>query len=118
MRLYGSMLAAFLAEGCLAHPAPAPRKFESAAWKQASRNGLDKTRCNMLESLLSEHELIGMTKAEVAGLLGEQDDSGYFRAWDLRYYMGQEHGFFAIDSEWLVIKFENGKVVRYAVVTD
>ena len=72
----------------------------------------------MVDSLLKDHPLKGMTEAEVKALLGSQDDPSYFRDWDLRYWMGQQHGSMPIDSEWLVIRFKDGRVSEYAIVTD
>ena len=116
----GSLLLATAALLCGCHHRSSnPRPFESAVWKAQHREFQDKTRCDMVDSLLRDHPLVGLSKAEVIGLLGEQDDPSYFRSWDLRYWMGQEHGWLpAIDSEWLVIRFKDGRVSEYAIVSD
>ena len=108
---------ALLTVGC-SHRAPAPRPFDAAVWKDKPRDFQDKRRCNMVDSLLRDHPLKGLSKAEVGALLGSQDDPSYFKSWDLRYWMGQQHGFMPIDSEWLVIRFEDGRVAEYAIVED
>ena len=77
-------------------------------------------RVNIVDSLLSKHDLIGMTEKEVTALLGENDnDSGYFSK-DGRYvyYLGPERGLFSIDSEWLLIDFSDGKVSDFSLTTD
>ena len=60
-------------------------------------------RTAIVDNLLEEHELVGMTEADVIALLGEpNNDYGYFNADDRYvYYMGPERGLISIDSEWL-----------------
>lgn len=104
--------------GC-AHQAATPRPFDSATWKVQRDDFRDKTRCSMVDSLLKDHELKGMSEAEVVALLGSQDDSSHFKSWDLRYWMGAQHDLLpAVDSEWLVIRFKESRVSEYAIVTD
>ena len=117
-RAWSAVLLTALVSLACGHRAAAPRVFDSSAWKVQRRDFQDKTRCSMVDSLLKEHPLRGLSKAEVITLLGPQDDPSYFKSWDLRYWMGQQHGFIPIDSEWLVIRFEDGRVSEYAIVTD
>ena len=73
----------------------------------------------MVDSLLKDYRLAEMSEAEVIALLGSQDDASYFRGWDLRYWMGAQHDLLpSVDSEWLVIRFKDGRVAEYAIVTD
>ena len=117
LRLSAIVAVTVLSFGCY-HRASDPRPFDSAAWKVKPRGFQDKTRCGMVDSLLRDQALDGLSRPDVVALLGEQDDPSYFRSWDLRYWMGQEHGPMAIDSEWLVIRFKDGRVSEYAIVTD
>jgi len=90
--------------------------FSSARWKAAPD---DRTRVHMVDALLWTHRLKGMRRAEVIALLGQDPQSGYFADWDLVYYLGPERGLFAIDSEWLVLRFDkDGRVSEWKVVTD
>src|SRR5690554_6929834 len=61
----------------------------------------DSQRKQMLESLLSEHHLVGMTKEEVVALLGPPDRENRFGHGDLNYVLGPEEGFISIDMDWL-----------------
>ena len=75
-------------------------------------------RASMTEDLLEKHPLEGMTEDEVTTLLGENDnDRGYFVEEDRSvYWLGDRRT--AIDSEWLLIDFENGVVDEYNWTTD
>ena len=91
------------------------KTFSAKKWREAPDE-----RVNIVDSLLSKHDLIGMTEKEVTALLGENDnDSGYFSK-DGRYvyYLGPERGFFSIDSEWLLIDFSDGAVSDFSLTTD
>lgn len=90
--------------------------FSSARWKAAPD---DRTRVHMVDAFLLTHRLKGMRRQDVVALLGQDPETGYFSDWDLVYYLGPERGLFAIDSEWLVLKFdEGGRVSDWKVVTD
>ncbi len=69
-------------------------------------------RTQIVDDLLAEHELVGMTEEVVIALLGEHNnDYGYFLAEDrFIYYLGPERGLFSIDSEWLILDFSDGIV--------
>lgn len=73
----------------------------------------------MVDDLLSNNQLIGQSKKEVITLLGK-DDGEYFKDEDnFVYYLGNERGLISIDSEWLVITFDEGeKVSEYEILTD
>ncbi len=72
----------------------------------------------MTADLLNRYELEGMTAAEVTALLGENDnDRGYFnRENRFVYYFGSERT--VIDSEWLLLDFEQGRVTAVSMTTD
>jgi hypothetical protein len=73
----------------------------------------------MVDDLLKRHSLDEMTRAEVVALLGEPDDTPYFREWDMVYWLGPERGLIGIDSEWLVLRLdEHQQVIEHRVVTD
>lgn len=77
-------------------------------------------RTSMIDDLLQNQELVGMTEAEILSLLGPHDNAlGYFQAEDRYvYYLGPERGLFSMDSEWLLIDFTDGVVSAYSVTTD
>ena len=75
-------------------------------------------RASMVDDLLEKHGLTGMTEAEVTALLGENDnDRGYFtRKERYVYWLGDRRT--NIDSEWLLVDFENGVVTKYQWTED
>lgn len=91
--------------------------FDSAQWK-ASLDKRDPIRQRMVSSLKANHKLIGQTQEEIEKLLGIPPATGYFKDYDYVYWLGPERGAFGIDSEWLCLKFENGKVNRADMLTD
>jgi hypothetical protein len=80
----------------------------------------DTGKVYMVDDLLDEYDLIEMTKDEVVSLLGKPSDTEFFKeAKNIVYYLGNERGIISIDSEWLVIDFdENMKDINYKVVAD
>ena len=73
----------------------------------------------MADRLVARRTLLGMTRAEVAGMLGEPTKTAKFGDWDLVYWIGPERAFFSIDSEWLVIRLNaDGLVAESHIVRD
>ncbi len=78
-------------------------------------------RYQMVDSLLEEYQLIGMSEAEVVGLLGDEEggaqtsfkrSKAYYPPEDtLVYYLGVEY----MDAMWLVISLENGVAADYCI---
>ena len=77
-------------------------------------------RTKIVDNLLENHALVGMTQEEILTLLGEDDaEYGYFseeNQWV--YYMGMERGLISIDSEWLLLNFQDGVVTACDITTD
>jgi hypothetical protein len=99
------------------------QKFSSEAWrdpKSAKYVSYDLTpRQRMLDDLI-ENVLPGSTQSEIETLLGESTNTGYFSQSeeDLIYVLGAERGF-GVDSEWLLIWFDDsGNFERYEITTD
>jgi hypothetical protein len=90
--------------------------FSSARWK-ANPDGV--ARLHMVDAFLLTHRLEGMRRDRVVALLGQDPPSGYFAAWDQVYYLGPERGLFGVDSEWLVLNYDNdGRVSDWKVLAD
>lgn len=104
----------------LSYDRPPSIRFESVKWKNKGlRESGHPIRIQMVDDLLKNHTLDGISKAEVVGLLGEPDNPGYFKDWDLVYWLGPERSAISIDAEWLVIRFNSEqKVSEYKDVTD
>ena len=96
------------------------RKFDSAEWKKTrDRNQSHHPRLFMADRLIADHTLDGKTREEVTELLGEPSHDGYFRSYDLVYWLGPERSWISIDSEWLVIKLDDkGRVKEYKLERD
>jgi hypothetical protein len=100
---------------------PHRRSFDSQAWKAslAQSPPSDPIRLRMVNDLLQQHPLTGVSRSEVLELLGTPPATNYFSNWDLVYWLGPERGLLSIDSEWLVIRFDKtGKVAKFDVVRD
>jgi len=77
-------------------------------------------RVYLIDDLLNEYKLIDKTKTEVHTLLGSPTETEYFKDENnIVYHLGNERGLISIDSEWLIIWFnDNEKVTKYEIVTD
>ena len=88
--------------------------FTPSKWREDPDN-----RTQIVDDLLERYELVGMTDNKVVSLLGKPGTDASYNPEDRYVYrLGNERGLFAIDSEWLVIDFENGVVVNYMLTTD
>ncbi|WP_071458476.1 hypothetical protein [Bacillus massilinigeriensis] len=92
-----------------------PDKFDQEKWLKNP----DK-RVDMVDHLLAEENLKGMTKAEIVDLLGKVEENAYYKEPNnIVYYLGPERGFIRIDSEWLVIWLDDKeKVTDYEISRD
>lgn len=88
--------------------------FTTERWLNDPEN-----RTAIIDDLLANYPLVGMTEQEIIDLLGKNTNTSYFKA-DNRfvYRLGDERGLMSIDSEWLLIDFENGIVADYSVTSD
>lgn len=94
--------------------------FDSQQWKaRQAEDPLWPDRLQMVDDLLARIPLSGLPKARVIELLGPGDQTGYFRDWQLVYWLGPERGLIRIDSEWLVIRLgDDERVVDSRLVRD
>ena len=112
----GLMAFCFVGRACYFRYAGRP--FDPAAWQDPVRvkQGV---RLAMADRLIGRGALVGKTRAEAIALLGKPSDEGYFREWDLVYWLGPERGFISIDSEWLVLRIgRDDKVIECRIVRD
>ena len=81
---------------------------------------LPEERTKIVDDLLEDRSLVGMTEDEIVALLGEHNnDYGYFVEKNRYvYYLGPERGLISIDSEWLLLDFADGIVADYYIRTD
>jgi hypothetical protein len=94
--------------------------FDSQMWKTPqAANPLWPDRLRMVDDLIATVPLVGLPKVRVTELLGEGDQTNYWKDWDAVYWLGPERGLFRIDSEWLVLRLSpEGRVTEYRIVTD
>jgi hypothetical protein len=95
-------------------------RFDSAIWNDSARTySPEAVRGCMVKDLLARNDFREEPRSRVVALLGEPRPTGYFREYDLVYWMGPEGGLMGIDSEWLVFKLNaTGRVAETRVVTD
>ena len=66
-------------------------------------------RLRMVDDLLMNHELEGMTREEIVELLGEPDQGGEFQEYDMVYRLGQERSPLGVDGTWLTLRLDEEK---------
>lgn len=72
-------------------------------------------RNRMVVDLISKYKLIGYSDEKIITLLGEPS---YVKNQEYIYYLGDEGGIISIDSEWLVLEFDENCVIKYYRTTD
>jgi len=94
--------------------------FNSEKWQNHElAEGNDPIRIRMVDDLIRSKRLNGCSREEVRKILGKRTDTEYFEDYELVYWLGPERGFMGIDSEWLVISFDDQGIVQsYGVVHD
>ncbi len=87
--------------------------MESAeTWKHSN------PRLRMADQLVKNKTLIGLSKSEVLNLLGDPGSHGYFKKFDLVYWLGPERSFISIDSEWLAILIDENDITTDAIIVN
>lgn len=90
-------------------------RFSPEKWQKYEHE-----RVYMVDHLLKKYSITDMKKEEVINLLGEPTEGAYFKeSNNIVYYLGPERGIISIDSEWLVISFdEQDRVIENKIVRD
>lgn len=100
--------------------APAPPEhmpFDAEIWNDEKRYSAPPyPRQLMVDDLLAKNYFDGKDREAVVSLLGDPPKTGYFRKYDLVYWLGPERSWVSIDSEWLVIKFDSTRHVQEATI--
>lgn len=102
------ILAGFFLKGRIVH-----EKFDATVWKTADLN-LEENwslRWDMMKDLRNRYKLIGMTKREIVGLLGE---GGADSNPEFRYYLGYSKR--GINTGTLIITFNDENIVTELMV--
>jgi len=93
--------------------------FDSDAWKaaQGSEDSLSaETRFNTPDDLVASGRLLGMSRVDVLALLRVSPGTSYFSEYDRVYFPGPERGWMSIDSESLLVRFDDNDVTLEAVI--
>ncbi len=91
--------------------------FDQERWRNADLE--TRERAHMVASLLAEHPLKGMDRAEVFALLGPPTSTDKWEGTEMIYVLGPDGGLMAIDHEWLLIELDQqDRVSAYRVVSD
>ncbi len=73
----------------------------------------------MIDDLLRQHALVGLTRAQAVELLGKPPETSYFREYGLVYFLGAEGGVAGVDSRWLLLRVDStGHVTERRLATD
>lgn len=105
------VLSALLLFGCSSSGA-----FDRDRWENADLS--TRERVEMMDELLSQHPLKGLSRSEVVELLGEPTPTDKWDHWDMIYVLGPTE-YMPIDHEWLVIKLdETGRVSDFEKTAD
>jgi hypothetical protein len=92
------------------------RTFDSEIWKRAP---MEKPypRVQMVDDLLQNYKVVGMTPEMVEGLLGPAS-TVYHSPAQCEYFtlLGAERSIFAIDGAFLCLNFEDGHVIEARIV--
>ncbi|MDQ0185790.1 hypothetical protein MKX78_21375 [Cytobacillus sp. FSL R5-0569] len=89
-------------------------KFNEEYWKSNPHK-----RVEMIDDLLHTYDLDNRHYNEVIARLGEPTKNALFKEeHNIVYYLGNERSLISIDSEWLVITFEDQRVSKYELRTD
>lgn len=75
-------------------------------------------RLKMADGLVASQKLLGRSEQEIDAMLGVPTRTEHFRNFDRVYWLGPERGWFRTDSEWLAIRFNDGKVTEARIVQD
>jgi hypothetical protein len=97
-----------------------PTPFDQVTWCLGESPFLSKDapRLRMADGLVGSRSLLGKNAQDVKSLLGPPTKTDKFKNFDLVYWLGPERGWLGVDSEWLLIRFGNGKVVEANIVRD
>lgn len=95
----------------------AGHRFDAAKWRNVVEGASD-YRARVVGDLVARRVLLGMNRGEVLALLGPSSRQNPNSRNDLRYWLGIEGGWTAVDSMWLECILENDRVVEVRVVKD
>jgi hypothetical protein len=99
----------------------APVAFDAAVWLRGEQtdSSSEAPRLRMADGLVRSRILLGKTRGEIESMLGPSAETGYFRDFDLVYWLGPERSFIRVDSEWLVIRLDAaGRAGEVRIVRD
>ena len=118
--LIGAAAAIAVAAGAWYAAYVPPLPFNASIWRAREDLVSDSlhVRGRMAEGLVSSGALIGKSRDEIVGLLGPPPSTDKFRDHDLVYWLCPDRGLWGIDSEWLVMDFDEAGVVADADVIE
>lgn len=95
-------------------------RFDTALWRDSLASSYPRAvRGCIVDDLLSSINLHRRTRPEIVAILGEPPKTGYFKEYDLVYWLGPERSLISIDSEWLVFRLDSlGRVAEFVLLTD
>lgn len=90
-------------------------KFDRDVWIEKENK-----RVYIVDDLLEKHQLVGKSKQEILQLLGKPTETeSFMKTNQIVYYLGDERGLIRIDSERLIVNFdEKDRVIEYKIHKD
>ena len=97
----------------------APLPFDRARWDATRDLQSDTTRHRMADWLVQSKQLVGKSRSEIVALLGPPEEWVLWpELWDTNYYLGPCRHMVGIDTEFLVLKFDERGMLTAAAVTE
>ena len=102
---------------------PRGKQFDSQKWKrigdQSNAGVLAETRNEMGEDIIRRKLLEGKSREMVHQMLGTVTPMDKFKSdCDSIYWLGPQSTFIPIDSEWLCLRYDDGRVSMVKLVRD
>jgi hypothetical protein len=92
-------------------------EFNAEVWRTVGTLS-DPMRIRMVDDLIDSGLLLGKTDAEIGQLLGSVSGRQLGHSCDRLYWLDPERGMFSIDSEWLCLNFDHGRLVDQRIIRD
>jgi hypothetical protein len=93
--------------------------FNSVAWQDEKQIESNDPIIRMVDDLIRSRRLDGLKRADVEHILGKPNSTDYFTGHDFAYWLGPERRMLSLDSEWLLVDFDNnGTVKSYSIRPD
>jgi hypothetical protein len=96
-----------------------PLPFDRTQWDATLNSRSDTTRHRMADGLVQSKGLVGKSRSEIVEMLGPPDTRTLWpELWDANYYIGPCRHIVGVDTEFLVLKFDDSGILTAAAITE